>query len=178
MNDRLAITPQTRVSELLEAYPQLEEVLTSMTPVFEKLKNPVLRKTVARVATLEKAAAIASIPVAELVSELRRAAGQSGGEPAVSDATIPRVTESDERPTWLDPGKVVLQIDADEFLSRGEHPLNKVIMGSKSLAGGQSLRLVSSFRPVPLIEKLEELGHPVWCAEITAGRFETFIGAK
>ena len=73
---------------------------------------------------------------------------------------------------------MIRYLDADEYLSRGEHPLSKVIELSKALAPGQALGVTSSFRPVPLIEKLEELGHPVWCTDSGAGRFDTFIGAK
>ena len=98
MTAKLPITPQTKVGELLEAYPELEAVLVAQTPIFEKLKNPVLRKTVAKVATLEKAAAIANIPVVKLVSELRKAAGQSALIPTTADqaslesrALIPRI---------------------------------------------------------------------------------------
>ena len=51
---KITISPKTKVGELLDAYPELEPVLMAMSPAFEKLKNPVLRKTVARVATLQQ----------------------------------------------------------------------------------------------------------------------------
>ncbi|MGD8491813.1 MAG: DUF1858 domain-containing protein, partial [Anaerolineae bacterium] len=51
------IAPKTKVAELISAYPQLEQVLIDYVPAFEKLKNPVLRKTVARITTLQQAAA-------------------------------------------------------------------------------------------------------------------------
>lgn len=44
-----------RVAELLDAYPALEPVLVAQAPAFARLRNPVLRRTVARVATLEDA---------------------------------------------------------------------------------------------------------------------------
>lgn len=43
----LEITPSTKVAELLAAYPELEAVLIGMAPPFKKLKNPVLRRSVA-----------------------------------------------------------------------------------------------------------------------------------
>ena len=46
----MVISPKTKVGELLDAYPELESVLMEMSPAFEKLKNPILRRTVARVA--------------------------------------------------------------------------------------------------------------------------------
>ena len=47
----LLITPKTKVGELLDAYPELEPVLMGLAPAFNKLKNPVLRKTIGKVAT-------------------------------------------------------------------------------------------------------------------------------
>lgn len=51
----IQITPQTKVGELLDAFPELEETLFSLSPKFKHLKNPMLRKTVAKVATLYQA---------------------------------------------------------------------------------------------------------------------------
>lgn len=56
MSTELIITPKTKVLQLIETYPQLEELLIEMVPTFEKLKNPVLRRTVAKIATLQQAA--------------------------------------------------------------------------------------------------------------------------
>jgi hypothetical protein len=70
------ITPQTKVAELLDACPELEEVLVQMAPPFKKLRNPVLRRTIARVTSLEKAASVANLPLRELITGLRSAAGQ------------------------------------------------------------------------------------------------------
>ena len=57
----LPINPETRVGALLEAYPGIDEVLISWVPAFAKLRNPMLRKTVAKVATLEQAARIGAL---------------------------------------------------------------------------------------------------------------------
>ena len=46
----LIISPKTKVLQLIETYPQLEDVLIEYAPAFKKLKNPVLRKTVAKIA--------------------------------------------------------------------------------------------------------------------------------
>ena len=53
-NSKFTISPKTKVGELLDAYPELEQLLMAMSPAFEKLKNPVLRRTVAKVATLQQ----------------------------------------------------------------------------------------------------------------------------
>ena len=71
------ITPNTPINTLLQAYPQLEQVLIDLNPKFKKLKNPVLRNSIGRVARLEQAANMVNLPPAELVNKLRRAVGQS-----------------------------------------------------------------------------------------------------
>ncbi len=48
-----AITPQTRVWEFLETFPELEELRIGLAPAFMKLKNPALRRTKGRVATFQ-----------------------------------------------------------------------------------------------------------------------------
>lgn len=49
--DAIEITPSVTAHELLEAYPELEDVLIGIAPPFKKLKNPLLRKSVAKMAT-------------------------------------------------------------------------------------------------------------------------------
>ena len=71
------ITPETKVAKLLEAYPDLEEVLIGLAPAFGKLRNPVLRKSVAKVATLRQAAKVGGISLAEMINALREKAGIS-----------------------------------------------------------------------------------------------------
>ena len=73
---QLVITPQTKVHELLEAYPELEDDLIEIAPVFRKLQNPVLRRTIARVTTLQQAALVGQVSVNLLVNTLRQKTGQ------------------------------------------------------------------------------------------------------
>ncbi len=44
MDDKPVITPKTKVLQLIEAYPQLEEVLIALVPVFRKPPNPLPRR--------------------------------------------------------------------------------------------------------------------------------------
>ena len=76
----LPIGPETTVGALLEAYPELEGVLVGMAPVFAKLRNPVIRRTVAKVAALEQAAKIGDVSLQAMIVRLRDATG-----PCISD---------------------------------------------------------------------------------------------
>lgn len=74
--EKLIITPKVKVAALLDAYPQLEETLVAMSPAFGKLRNPMLRKTIARATSLNHAAQIAGISVNDMVTKLRAEVGQ------------------------------------------------------------------------------------------------------
>jgi DUF438 domain-containing protein len=73
----------TKVLQLLDEYPQLLDVLGGISPEFKKLKNPLLRKTIGRFATLEHAAEMSKIPFEELVRKIMEAMIHA---PAVDDS--------------------------------------------------------------------------------------------
>ena len=73
----MEISAQTKVNELLQAFPQLETVLISLNPKFKKLQNPILRNSIGRIATLQQAAAVAELPPLSFVNRLRNEVGQS-----------------------------------------------------------------------------------------------------
>ena len=73
----IEITPTTRVNDLLNLYPELEETLIDIAPPFKKLKNKFLRKSVAKVATLKHISSVGNVPLNELINKIREAVGQS-----------------------------------------------------------------------------------------------------
>lgn len=70
------ITPQTRLRELLDTYPDMLEFLASYRPAYVKLRNPVLRSTVGAVATLTAIAEMGGVPVDRLVADVRTEASR------------------------------------------------------------------------------------------------------
>jgi hypothetical protein len=174
MNDRLEITPLTRIGELLDAFPDLEDVLIGLAPAFAKLKNPILRRTVAKVATVQKAASIAGIDVREMVATLRRAAGQPVDDSGAG-LSGGGVTLWPDPPDRLDASKAEETIDAEALLQAGEVPLGRVVQAARGLVGDQFLLVTSGFRPVPLIEALEKQGYRGYVRQSGPDRFETFV---
>ncbi|MFV2074379.1 MAG: DUF1858 domain-containing protein, partial [Thermoanaerobaculales bacterium] len=124
----LIITPETKVGDLLDGYPEAEAALIDIAPKFKALKNPVLRRTVAKVATLEQAARVADIPVNELVRSLRQVLGQEVGELGADGG--PQLDGLDA-PPWIADGAKI-DFDADALLAQGATPVGKA---SEALAG-------------------------------------------
>lgn len=169
----LSIHPETRVGALLQAYPGIEEVLIAWVPAFAKLRNPILRKTVAKVATLEQVARIGGITVRDLVRRLREETGQAT-DPLTGGSRESQT--SNLAPAWAANAKVRETIDADAMLEGGTHPLGRVRQAAEELPIGEAVLLISSFRPAPLIDALEQAGFAVHSSETRHGRHETLIG--
>jgi hypothetical protein len=168
------ITPAMKVAALLEAYPALEEVLIAQAPAFERLRNPVLRRTVARVATLEQAAAIAGLSSRDLVTTLRRAAGQPTEGPEAGPGAARSGGDDGPLPAWVDPARVRRTIDADAILATGAAPMAAVFEAARALEGDGLLEVTASFRPVPLVESLEKQGYACHVRS-TGGRFHLYV---
>jgi hypothetical protein len=154
--NNLIITPKTKVLELIETYPELEDILIEIAPAFKKLKNPVLRKTVAKIATLQQAAAIGNIKTEELINRLRKEVGQ---ENITDDAGT---QYNYIKPAWFAEEKITSRFNASEMLAAGEQPVNQVIADLNHLGTGEIYLLIAPFLTAPLIDKATSLGLKHW----------------
>jgi DUF438 domain-containing protein len=82
----MELNAKTKIDKLLKQYPFLLDFMITLSPVFKNLKNPVMRKTVGKVATLEKAAAIGGLEIASLISSLTAEIERQAGSMKDSDA--------------------------------------------------------------------------------------------
>jgi hypothetical protein len=169
---RFPILPSTKVATLLDQYPEIEDILISLAPPFQKLKNPILRRTVARVASLQQVAAVGRLPVHELVNRLRAAVGQQN---LVSEeATRDPVSYYFPRPEWFDAAKIVASID--EMKSDPDKmPIATVLQRVAALQPAEILELVTTFLPVPGIDILTKKGLLVWSMEDESKLIRTYV---
>ena len=155
MPERPPIAPEMKVSELLEAYPELEGPLVEIAPAFEKLNNPVLRRTIAKITTIRQAARVGDVPLGELINRLRRETGDA-------EEWSEGMSASDSRPADLPVGfseeSIVETFDAIELINSGGHPVGQVMASLKNLPAGKHYALVVPFEPAPLIDKAREAG--------------------
>jgi hypothetical protein len=161
---KVDITPDTGIGSLLDAYPALEEVLIGMSPAFSVLRNPILRSTVAGVASLRQLAEIGNVPLADLINTLRSRAFQSSGEASLSHP----YTRESGAPLWFDPDRVTARYDARADLNAGVHPLQRVMNELEVMKTGEIYELVTPFKPVPLIDAARAKGFDSWSNESDA----------
>ena len=169
MENKLVISPKTKVLQLIETYPELEDVLIEYVPAFKKLKNPVLRKTVAKIATLQQASVIGNVKIEELINTLRKAVGEDliSIEDNENYNTI--------KPEWFEESNILHSIDIREMLNRGEQPVNQVITELTNLSKGEIYKVISPFIPAPLIDKASSLEIKHWIDKKEEEVFEVYF---
>ncbi|GAP09124.1 hypothetical protein BECAL_00263 [Bellilinea caldifistulae] len=158
----MEITPKSKIHDVLTHFPQLEEEIIRAAPPFENLRNPLLRRTAARLATLEQAARIGGLNPLELVNRLRRLAGQPELTRTMdlpSPADIPPASADD--PDWVR-GEPQFVIDGNQLLARGEVPLNHINQLLAQLEEGRSILLITDFEPLPMIESIQKQNRKVY----------------
>ena len=164
------ITPELKVSALLEAYPELEETLVGIAPPFAKLSNPLLRRTVARVTSLRQAASVGGVPVGQLVGTLRDVAGLteawSGDDESTDGKPAPR-------PDWVIDTARVETYDARAMIEAGDMPLPIIMAALENLAPGRIYTFVTPFLPTPIIERIDAAGYRIWTERVGTDEFRS-----
>ncbi len=69
MTGEVDINPSTKVGDLLDAYPELEDELIRIAPAFKRLKNPFVRRAVAKAATVKHISSVGGVPLNELINK-------------------------------------------------------------------------------------------------------------
>jgi hypothetical protein len=164
------ITPQTRIGEFLDNFPELEDLLISLSPAFEKLKNPVLRRTIGRVATFQQVAVVGNIPLETIINSLRNAAGQNQTNEIMSTNN-----DLNSKPEWFNTSLISETLDAREMLQAGQHPLADVLAKTSALPTAQIFELITPFTPMPLIEKVTNNGCDAYVHLVSDSEVHTYF---
>jgi hypothetical protein len=155
--NRFEIIPSVTVHDLLNEYPELEEVLIGIAPPFKKLRNPFLRKSITKIATLRHISSVGRVPLDDLIARLREEVGQSNSQISYKDEDY-----FGEQPHWYSPEKITLSIDEDKLGEKNKMTLTIILKEAKNINKGEIIELVTSFLPAPGIDILKSKGYSVW----------------
>lgn len=170
-DEPLQITPSTRVAQLLDAYPELEDVLIKMAPPFKKLKNPVLRKSIAKVATLQQAAIVGRLDPASMIDQLRRAVGLA----PIGETETPSVDHYlGSAPDWFDMSFVATRID-DRASDSDQMAITRIVKALKDLPEQQVVELTTTFLPAPGIDVARTRGVRTWTVQEQDDLYKTYF---
>ena len=164
------ITLATTIADLLENHEGMKEILIRINPKFKKLNNPVLRRTIAKLATVKQAAIVGGMDADDLLNQLRVAVGQEALE---SERSEP-LKEQEPLPRWAEKTPTAT-LNANEILDNEGNPLAEANKTVKTLASEEILEIVSDFRPEPLIDEFTKKGYEIAVKEEKEDHFITLI---
>lgn len=90
----MVIRPDDRVATVIGQDASLIDVFTSLSPAFERLRNPAMRKVMARLVTVEQAARMAGIDATLLVERLNTHLAEAGAPAPAASAVAPPSREA------------------------------------------------------------------------------------
>ncbi len=158
----MKITPQTKIVEMIKAHPELVTVLASYNSHFELLRNPIMRKTFARFATVSHAAKVAGVNLADLIKLMNNAIGET-----VSDADMVDREDSKISPDIpIYPVKDIIEqrhikitnLDVREVMKNHGEPFPVIMQAVAKVKQGEALVLETIFEPAPLYDVLQKKG--------------------
>lgn len=153
------IRADDRISTVLARDERLLDVLVATAPAFANLKNPLMRRTMAALVTVQQAAQIAGLDAAALVDRLNRALGDGDAAPA-----RPLPQKEIAAPTPLPPQlgatppELLVDVDVREDLRAGREPFGRIMGAVRDLPPRHVLRVRAIFEPAPLYGVLAKKG--------------------
>ncbi len=169
-----------KISQVLGRYPNLLEVLVELSPAFEKLRNPVLRKVQSRLVTVEQAARIAGMDPDDLVRRLNASAGLTPGDFPRSPSSHPiegGEAESSPPPPWVSKleGRQIEELDVRPILQAGGEPFSRIMQLASKVEVEGGFKLIANFEPVPLYGALAPKGFDHWTRKVADDRWEVLF---
>ena len=168
----MIIDANTKISKILKQNPEALEAIISITPKFEKLRNPLLRKLMAARTSIGMASNIAGISVEKFFEKLH----PLGFEPDRET----RPESNAERPKLpaffnsLKPEQII-DLDVRPIMDSGKDPLTLITQKIKSLPEKAALKIINSFEPTPLISLLKKQGFESFTDRIDDQTVETYF---
>ncbi|MBS1504816.1 MAG: DUF2249 domain-containing protein [Bacteroidetes bacterium] len=165
------INANTKIATVIKQRPDALEAIISISPKFEKLRNPLLRKLMAGRTSLAMASKVGGCSVDDFFDKLKPLGfNVDGSVLAVIDELppVPDFVHSIRE-------EQLIQLDVRPVIAAGKDPLSLILEKAKTVEAGQILKIVNSFAPVPLIPLLEKKGFISYIATIEDNLVETYF---
>lgn len=168
----MVINTDTKIAKILKQNPAALEAIISITPKFEKLRNPLLRKLMAGRTSIGMASKISGCGINAFFDKLK----PLGFE--IDDNVI--TGKSEEKPhlpaffNSLKPEQII-EFDVRPLIDADKDPLPLIVEKVKSIEKGQALKIINSFEPTPLLSLLKKQGFDSYVDTIDDQLVETYF---
>lgn len=172
------INANTRISAILKEHPDALEAIISISPKFNKLRNPLLRKLVASRTSVSEASKIAGCSPDDFFEKLAPLgfANDKTVGPNKQNEQVHALFMRNAEPAMIE------ELDVRPVIESGKDPFSIITRKIKQMEPGKILKLVNSFEPVPLINILSKQDFEYYVEVINENLVNTYFhkmaGAK
>lgn len=167
----MVINAKTKIGSILKEKSDALEAIISISPKFEKLRNPVLRKLMAGRTSIATASKIGGCKVSDFFVKLKPL-GFDIDESQTSDTD-----SKEEVPAFIRnlQKQFIEELDVRPLIDSGKDPLTAILQKINTLNAGQVLKIINSFYPEPLILLLKKQGFDAYADVIDDNLVETYF---
>ena len=164
----------TRISSLINENEETIQTIASINKNFLKLKNPILRKVLAPRVTVSDAARVGGVEINFLINKLEEIG-------FIFESKIKKKPNdiinklNNKNMSAVKNIKNLVSLDVRPTLDSGEDPFNIIMKAVKVLKDEETLKIINSFEPIPLIKKLQSKGYESWTERPVEGEVHTFF---
>lgn len=163
----MEVTKDTKISDIINTNKEAINTIASINKHFKKLKNPILRKVLASKISIKEASKIGGISINEFLEKLEKIGFKVVYDNDKSNEIIVEKKESHQLN--------IVSFDVRPILDEGLDPFKEIMRKIKGLQSGETLKIISTFEPIPLIKILREKGYKVWTEPINEQEYHTFF---
>ncbi len=172
----MIINSNTKIAALIKQNPDALEAIVSISPKFEKLRNPLLRKVIAGRTNITMASKLGGCTVDDFFNKLQ----PLGFE--IDRATVANGKDTEEKkiPEFfknIQPDNII-ELDVRPVIETGKDPLNIIMREVKELKAGQVLKIINTFEPTPLMHLLDKQGFESYAEIISDELVNTYFYKK
>lgn len=151
----MKISEDTRISELIKANPDSIDAISSINKHFEKLRNPILRRVLAPRVNIADAAKIGGCSVNDFFQKLEKLGFEVDNRVAAIKFSDPAEKIIPDFVKNIDAEKIT-ELDVRTELASGNDPFQKIMVVLKQMPAQNTLLIINTFEPVPLINILKK----------------------
>lgn len=161
----MLVTANTKISHLINHDKKAIDAIASINPLFRKLKNPLLRKLLAPRVNVADAAGIGHVTVNEFLQKLYLHGFEVELDKIVPDSPDNHrgdqnsVSKEKLIKTDIMERTNIVEFDVRPILEGGVDPFEAIMGKLKQLDDDQTLLIINTFEPVPLLNILKKKGY-------------------
>ena len=166
----MIINKDTKISEILKENMDAVDAIATINKNFLKLKNPFLRKMLAPRVTVASAVQIGNSRVNILLKSLE----EIGFQVEYDKEDNFDLNNNEENISNMNNDKTV-DLDVRPVLDAGTDPFNVIMETLKSMNDDETLKIINTFEPIPLLNILKGKGYEYKSERPVDGVVHTFL---